>query len=390
MRTMLVAFALLCFALPCTRGWCQSEPDAGVAPAAAADQKSGTVDLKKKDEDKQPLPESALTLPADAVVLTIKGLCPEVAAENTALTKPSSDPAACQTVITKAQFEELTNAIHPNMPPTTKRQLAVSYPRLLAMAHEAEQRGLEQKTHYKEMIAFARLQILSQDLVREIQEEASEISEKDVENYYTQNKANFETATLERITVPNIRQNQTSSARPVAQDSVSQDPASQDKSREEKDKQAMKAEAESLRGRAAAGEDFGKLQKDAYTFAGLTTPPPLVTIPKARKSSLPAAHASVLDLKAGEVSEVISDPGGFYIYKVVSKETEPQSEAENEIRKILTSERARSMLQTVQDSITTELNPSYFGPASGKHHAASQKTDQNRASSATSATDEPK
>jgi hypothetical protein len=33
-------------------------------------------------------------------------------------------------------------------------------------------------------------------------------------------------------------------------------------------------------------------------------------------------HQSVMDLKPGEVSEVISDPNsGHYIYKLVSKET---------------------------------------------------------------------
>ncbi len=360
---MLLLLGLL---LPLSLAWSQAEP--GEPPAGS----TTAADHNAKDkDDKQPLPDSAAKVPQDAAVLTIKGLCPDQK-------KTVSAPAVCQTIITRSQFEELTNALHPNMPPTTKRQLAVSYPRLLAMAHEAEQRGLDKQAHFQEMIAFARLQILSQDLVHEIEDEAAEISQKDIEDYYRENAANFERANVNRITVPNIRQTQGSQS--VAS-------GTKDGS-EEQDKEAMKGEADSLRERAASGEDFAKLQKAAYEFAGLTTPAPATSLSMIRRTSLPAGHASVFDLKAGEVSPVISDDGGFYIYQIVSRQTEPLSEAEREIRKTLESQRVRAMMQKVQDSITTEMNPAYFGPPSKRHGAAPLKTNPAGAASAT--TDNPR
>jgi hypothetical protein len=335
--------------------WCQNEPESppdASTPAdnATAPPQNGKVDTKKREEDKQPLPDSAWAVPRDAAVLTIRGLCAE--------TDPQpKTAAACQTIVTRAQFEELTNAIRPNMPATTKRQLAASYPRLLAMAREAEQHSLDKTAHYQEMIAFARLQILAQDLVHEIEDQAADVPQKDIQGYYNANAANFEAANLERVTVPDIRQNQP--ARLGTGKTDVNDPGS--------DRQAMQLEADALRARAAAGEDFSKLQKEAYDFAGLTTPPPATTLEKVRRSGLPSTQASVFDLKPGEVSAVIAETGGFYIYKLVSKEAEPLSEAENQIRRTLTEQRARATMQKIQDSITTEVNPAYFGPPTKRH-----------------------
>ena len=44
-----------------------------------------------------------------------------------------------------------------------------------------------------------------------------------------------------------------------------------------------------------------------------------------------------MDLKPGEVSEVISDPSGNYIYKMISKETLPLDSVKTEIRNQLSS-----------------------------------------------------
>jgi hypothetical protein len=371
MRTLLLAWVLL----PLTLAWSQAEP---AAPTSSTDSQKPALDTKKNEDDKQPLPETARTLPQDAAVLTITGLCPG--------NQPQSKAAACQTVVTRAQFEELTNAIRPNMPGTTKRQLAASYPRLLAMAREAEQRGLDKTPHYQQMMAFARLQILAQDLVHEIQDDAAQVSDKEVQDYYQQNVASFERVNLQRVMVPDIRQNrpQPNAAAPAQSDA-------------ESDRAAMAHEADSLRARAAAGEDFGKLQKEAYAFAGLTTPPPSITLEKMRRSSLPATQISVFDLKAGEVSPVFAEAGGFYIYKIVSKDVEPLSEAQNEIGKTLVAEHTHAMMQKVQDSITTEQNPAYFGPPAAKRRSSSQATPkspantaQNSASQENATTENPK
>jgi hypothetical protein len=332
-------FSLVCVVLLASLAWSQQN-SGGAAPAQQPPASRG-------DDDKETMPDSAAAVAPDAAVLTIQGFCPGAAP------KPEGAEAACQTVVTRAQFERLATAIHANVP-TQRRQLATSYPRLLAMAREAEQRGLDKQTHFQEMIAFSRLQILSQELVHSIQDEAAQVPAKDIEDYYRGNAASFERADLERVTVPNIRQvepKKDEKGKPAEARS------------EEIDKEFMRREAEGLRTRALAGEDFTKLQKHAYNSAGLSTPAPPTSLLKARRSSLPAAQQAVFDLKPGEISAVIGDAGGYYIYKLNAKDMEPLSEAENEIHKKLEDQRMRAAMQKIQDSVTPALNQAYFGAA---------------------------
>src|SRR5580698_3751277 len=77
-------------------------------------------------------------VPENAVVLTIKGVCPAVprttAASKTSTGKPASAPARkpadCKTEITRAQFEKIAAAVSPTptITPQLKRQLESALP----------------------------------------------------------------------------------------------------------------------------------------------------------------------------------------------------------------------------------------------------------------------
>jgi len=83
-------------------------------------------------------------------------------------------------------------------------------------------------------------------------------------------------------------------------------------------------------------------------------------VEKARRSTLPQNHQLVMDLQAGEVSEVISDPnGGHYIYKMISKETLSLEAMTPDIRKAISSQRYRDIMSGYQKDV--ELNDAYFG-----------------------------
>jgi hypothetical protein len=59
---------------------------------------------------------------------------------------------------------------------------------------------------------------------------------------------------------------------------------------------------------------------------------------------------------------VITDPNsGYYIYKMVSKETLSLEAATAEIRKLLSSQHYREAMQSYQSNV--DLNDAYFGPA---------------------------
>ena len=133
------------------------------------------------------------------------------------------------------------------------------------------------------------------------------------------------------------------------------DPAAREKAAQA----AMTKVAADLRVRAVKGEDFEKLQREAFVSAGLKSSAPPAKMDKVRQTTLPPTHKSVLDLKPSEVSAVIDDPSGHYIYKLVSKQALSLDAVKPEIRNTLSTQRYRDAMQAFQAS--PNLNQAYFG-----------------------------
>ncbi|MFZ0769897.1 MAG: peptidylprolyl isomerase [Candidatus Sulfotelmatobacter sp.] len=332
--------------------WGQSRPAAppqAKTPAAAAD-----------DDDDRPVPPppSAAAVASDAAVLTIKGLCPEDASK-----AGQSSPAGCQTVITRAEFEKIASAIQPSLSPRVKRQLVSLYPRLLIMSHEAELRGLDKEEYIQQMFAFARMQILTQQLTRRVQAEAAKVPQQDIEDYYQKNLQNFTQYSLERIYIPRLKQE------PPPSQKLSEEA---EKDRQQNAEAEMTKLAETMRARAASGEAFVALQKEAYQSAGVKSNPPNASMGKIRRTGLPPGHEAVFSLKAGEVSQVLSDAGGHYIYKLESTSMETLADAKDEIHNMLQTQRTKEFMDKIQGPFSTEVNDAYFGtgPAGAASGAA--------------------
>jgi hypothetical protein len=131
----------------------------------------------------------------------------------------------------------------------------------------------------------------------------------------------------------------------------------------------MMTVAEKIQTRAAAGEDFQQLQKEPFAVAGIPSESPRVSTGKIAAAGVPLTHQKVFELEPGQVSEVIVDPSGYYIYKVVSKQMVPLAQASKEIRKSIASERVQEATASLTNSIQPELDPMYFGasPGSSRH-----------------------
>src|SRR5271168_2752789 len=133
----------------------------------------------------------------DEPVITINGFCSDPA---------SSRGNVCKTVITRAQFEMLTEALQPGMSQSLRLNVANAYARNLRMSVAAEKRGLDKTPAFEEEMRYARMQLLSQDLTRALQAEANDITDVDLEDYYRKNQSSYEQATLARIFVPRSKQ----------------------------------------------------------------------------------------------------------------------------------------------------------------------------------------
>jgi bifunctional DNA-binding transcriptional regulator/antitoxin component of YhaV-PrlF toxin-antitoxin module len=254
------------------------------------------------------------------------------------------------------------------MSPAMRRQLATRYSVVLKMSGAAEKRGLDKGPAFEEKMHFYRMQVLSGELNSALQEESGKVTDGDIEDYYKKNETAYMQATLERIVVPRAKQIAPSVAAPKTDvkagvKTTAKAPATpppteaQQKAAEE----AMTKVAADLRARAVKGEDFDKLQKEAHAAAGLPGNAPTTKMEKVRGTTLPAEHRAVMELKPGEVSEVISDPSSdHYIYKMVSKETISLDTVKTEIRGAISSQRYRDSMQGFQGN--ADLNDAYFGP----------------------------
>ncbi|MBZ5599268.1 MAG: peptidyl-prolyl cis-trans isomerase [Acidobacteriia bacterium] len=295
-------------------------PASGAAPAATPAAK----------------PPAPADVAPDAAVITLPGVCDNPPADK-------SMAADCKTVVTRAEFEQILAAVAPNMAPPGRRQLANRYAMGLVMASEAHKMGLDKTPKFEEMMKIMRVQVMSQQLQQALQEKAGDIPDKDIEDYYHQNAAAYDEASLQRIFIPHSKQ--------LAAPKVKLSEAETKKRQEDADA-AMKAEAEALQKRAAAGEDFSKLQQEAFTFAGQKAKPPQTSLGKLRRNTMQSDHAFVFDLKPGEVSKLISDPSGYFVYKMGEKDTLTLENVKEEIHNTLRAQRMQQSMQSMQQSVT--------------------------------------
>ena len=354
---------LLCVLLG-TLAWGQAAPSAPPPPQPAQ---------AEAENEAKPPADTAASVPATAAVLTINGVCaaqPKAAAATKGATaKPaaSSKPASedCKTVITKAEFEKLANALAPNTTPQQKKQLAGVLPRVIAMSTQAKKEGLDKTPQYDETVKFVKMQVLTNQLQRKIQEEAADIPPAEIEKYYKEHPDQFEQYNVDRIFVPRTKQveaeaNEANDEKLTDEQKKAKEAA--DKAKTDEAEQAMTKLADELRAKAAAGEDMTKLQKEAFDAAGMKIESPTVNLPSVRRTGLPPAHAAIFDLKAGDVSQVISDSGGHYIYKMNSKTEMTLDQARNEIKGRMQNDRMREKMEKLNGSYKVDTNEAYFGP----------------------------
>ena len=331
---------LLALVLFSTLAFSQTATKPAAKPAAPAAKTPAAQSAKPAAPAERSTPEAKSEVPPTTAVITINGLCEGKL--------PATPTADCKTVITRAAFEKLANALDPRMPSASQQRLATVYAQLLIMSDAAEQRGLAKSAEAQEVLHFSRMQALTQLLVRALQKEAANVPAAEAEAYYKAHPQQFEQAALLRIFLPKTPPG-------------GETPA---------DEKTLQAEADKIRAAAAAGGDFAKLQKQAYDDLGIKTPPPPTAAGTQRRENLPPSQAKVFDLQAGQVSDPINDAGGFYIFKVESKKTLTLAEVTPEISRTLEQDRMKAEVEKLTSTVKPVFNEEYFGPMPGIGPAA--------------------
>lgn len=272
---------------------------------------------------------SSATIAPTTPVITIAGICDKGRAK-------SSD---CTTMITREEFDRLAQVVQPPMPVTDRQRLAVLYSQLLVFADAAQKRGLDKTAEGQEALHFAEVQALSLVLARKIQADASKVSSDEIQKYYHEHPKEFEEGNLLRLYVPRGK-------------------LADGKSIKEEDAQA---EIKKLRDRAAQGDSFEALQKQAYSDLGIASAPPATELKTVRREGLSSAMSTAFDLPLSALSEPISEPNGLYVLEMTSKRVLSLQEASREIASQIQNRRVQQTLDDISSTAKSTFNADYFG-----------------------------
>jgi hypothetical protein len=296
--------------------------------------------------DVPPVLPSTATLPPDYSVITIQTTCPKSAAKS-----KTAAQGDCKITVTRKDFEDLVNATNPRMVKGERRELAATYGKVLALSQEAIKRGLDRNPRVQAQIRYLRLHTLANAMAMEIYKDALASPLGDAEKYYATHGALFERFTFERIFVP--RQKPTSAPQSPAELEAAA-PRNSDTSEKE-----MQELAKQVYARAVAGEDFAKLQQEVFKTAGVTSDPS-VKLEDLRRGDLSEVQNVVFDLAPGNLSPVLTDQTGFFIYKLVSRVVPPFESVREQVTVRMQNDRSAEAVSRIEKLSKAHVNAAYF------------------------------
>src|SRR5580698_7912483 len=119
---------------------------AGLAYGQAAQPTTPPAAGAMPDQTASATPDKApeVKVGPDDAVITLKGFCTDTTLQGD----------ACKTVITRAQFEKLADALQPGMSVPARRNLATRYSTMEKMSTAAEKRCLDKQTKFEEVMRY--------------------------------------------------------------------------------------------------------------------------------------------------------------------------------------------------------------------------------------------
>jgi peptidyl-prolyl cis-trans isomerase C len=251
--------------------------------------------------------------------------------------------------LTFSEAEKYLKGLPPQMQQSAlrnRKQFIQQYALMQRLSEMAEKAKLEEKSPYKESLAFNRMNILTQAQINEIYDGFS-VHLEDEQKYYDENKSRYEQIKLKVIYIP-----------------FSSNPASPPADGKKRlSEEEAKAKAEQLVKEIKGGADFVKVVKEnSEDAASKAKDGDFGSF--SRTDKLPESISSVVfGLKTGEVSEPVRQPNGFYIFRAESVSQKPLSEVNSQIITELKNARLKEFLDATTKSLNITFdNEQYFSP----------------------------
>ncbi len=249
---------------------------------------------------------------------------------------------------TAAEIDKLIESLPPQY-----HQAAKSQPQALnqvflikRLVADAEKAELDKKSPYKEQLEYNRMQVLSQAELF-VYGNSIVVTAEDQEKYYKANPDKFKQAKVRVIYL-------TFSPTP--------EKAGADGKKLPAEAEA-KAKIEDLRKQIVAGADFGKLARENSDDKTSAVKDGDFGIMKQSSTYPEPIKAAVFGLKAGEVSQPVRQPNGFYLIRVDEIITQPFQDVSSDIYQTVKQERLNDYIKGLQLQYQVKVeNPAYFSP----------------------------
>jgi peptidyl-prolyl cis-trans isomerase C len=275
----------------------------------------------------QPVPPAPQAPPPDTVIATVDG-----------------------TKLTYGEVANFLKGMNPQMQQNAMRNrkdFVERYALMRKLSTLAEQAKLGERSPYKEAIESYRMNMLMQAEINEYVDHIV-ITADDLQKYYAENKSRYDQVKLKVIYIPFSSTTAGATA----------------ENRKRLTEEEAKAKAEQLIKEIKGGADFVKLVKENSEDASSKAKDgDMGTL--SRADNLPESIRSVVfALKAGEVSDPVRQPNGFYIFRADEVSQRPLEQVREQLVKQLQSERLQEWLKSTTKSLNIKFeNEQFFSGA---------------------------
>lgn len=224
-----------------------------------------------------------------------------------------------------------------------------SFLKQMAMLYKFTDLAEAEKVHetapYKQRIEFMRMQTLANGYV-ETYRSKLEVSDAEVAEFYAKEKDNYQQAKLNVLLI-----------------GYSATPAKDGEKPKLTEEEARK-KAEGLVAELRKGADFKKIvEQHSDDVASRAKGGDFGTIRRTDQIP-PELSQAIFSLKAGEYSDPVKQPNGFYIFKVSEYNLQPLEELKSTLAGQLKDRKFQEWLRAAQETIDVKVeDPSFFGTA---------------------------
>jgi peptidyl-prolyl cis-trans isomerase C len=248
-------------------------------------------------------------------------------------------------VLTAGEINSFLAVMPPNMQQSAvrdRRAFVQQFVLMQRLAQMAEQAKLDQRSPTRESLAFNRMYLLMNAQLHEVLN-GIQVPPADVETYYNQNKLRFAQVKVKAIYIP-----------------FSDKPAAANEPKHLTEAEAQE-KVTKLRASIVAGADFVKMVKEnSGDQTSAAKDGDFGTI--RRTDNLPdPIRSTIFALKAGEVSEPVKQPNGFYLFRAEEISAQPFAEVKDEIVNEVKQARFREYMDQATHSLNFKIeNEAYF------------------------------